>query len=84
VRQRIYAALPLPLGATSAGEWLELNLTQRLEAEDVRRRLQVGPRCAAAAADSACCALLQAAAAGKLCTAPSAICDTPVACAPMV
>ena len=31
VRQRIYAALPLPLGATSAGEWLELTLTEKFE-----------------------------------------------------
>lgn len=41
VRQRLYAALPLPLGATSACEWLEVVLTQRFEAEDVRARLQV-------------------------------------------
>ncbi|KAL4447381.1 hypothetical protein ABPG77_007414 [Micractinium sp. CCAP 211/92] len=40
VRQRLYAALPLPLGATSACEWLEVVLTQRFEAEDVRARLQ--------------------------------------------
>ena len=40
VRQRIYAALPLPLGATSDSEWLELVLTQRFEPEDVRARLQ--------------------------------------------
>lgn len=41
VRQRIYTALPLPLGATSACEWLEVVLTERFEAEDVRSRLQV-------------------------------------------
>ena len=41
VRQRIVSALPLPLGATSVGEWLELTLTQRLDPADVRRRLQV-------------------------------------------
>ena len=40
VRQRIYAALPLPLGATSGGEWLELALTERFEPEAVRSRLQ--------------------------------------------
>lgn len=44
VRPRIYAALPLPLGATSACEWLELTLTERLEAEAVCARLQVGRR----------------------------------------
>ena len=42
VRQRIYAALPLPLGATSACEWLELVLTERFDPQDVRTRLQVG------------------------------------------
>lgn len=40
VRQRLYAALPLPLGATSACEWLEVVLTERFEPEDVRGRLQ--------------------------------------------
>lgn len=39
-RQRIYAALPLPLGATSSCEWLELTLTQRDEPEAVRAKLQ--------------------------------------------
>ena len=42
VRPRLYAAVPLPLGAPRAGEWLEVVLTARLEAEDVRSRLQVG------------------------------------------
>lgn len=42
MRQRIYAALPLPLGATSAGEWLEITLTERFEPEAIRSRLQVG------------------------------------------
>jgi len=44
VRQRIYAALPLPLGATSAGEWLEIALTERFEPEAIRSRLQVRGR----------------------------------------
>ena len=47
VRQRIYAALPLPLGATSAGEWLELTLTEKFEPEAIRSRLQVGGGAAA-------------------------------------
>jgi uncharacterized protein (DUF2344 family) len=42
VRQRIYAALPLPLGATSECEWLEVTLTERFEPEAIRARLQVG------------------------------------------
>lgn len=41
VRQRIYAALPLSLGATSSGEWLEVMLTERFDPEVVRQRLQV-------------------------------------------
>lgn len=40
-RQRLYAALPLPLGATSACEWLEVILTERFEPEAVRAKLQV-------------------------------------------
>ncbi|PSC72413.1 Radical SAM domain [Micractinium conductrix] len=40
VRQRIYAALPLPLGATSASEWLEVTLTDRFEPEVIRNKLQ--------------------------------------------
>ncbi len=44
MRQRIYAALPLPLGATSAGEWLEIALTERFEPEAIRSRLQVRGR----------------------------------------
>lgn len=67
VRQRIYAALPLPLGATSTSEWLEVTLTERFEPEDIRRRLQVGwlgagPGCTGldmrwhAAALARCCA----------------------------
>jgi uncharacterized protein (DUF2344 family) len=41
VRQRIYSALPLPLGATSSCEWLEIGLTERFEPADIRRKLQV-------------------------------------------
>lgn len=40
MRQRIYAALPLPLGATSASEWLEVTLTDRFEPEVIRNKLQ--------------------------------------------
>ncbi|KAI3428063.1 hypothetical protein D9Q98_006447 [Chlorella vulgaris] len=40
VRQRIYSALPLPLGATSSCEWLEIGLTERFEPADIRRKLQ--------------------------------------------
>jgi radical SAM-linked protein len=40
VRQRIYAALPLPLGATSGAELLEVFLTRRMDPDGVRAALQ--------------------------------------------
>lgn len=40
VRQRIYAALPLPLGATSSSEVLEVYFTEKKDATGVRAALQ--------------------------------------------
>ena len=39
-RTRIYAALPLPLGATSTSEILEINLTELRDGDEVARALQ--------------------------------------------
>lgn len=39
-RRRIYAALPLPLGATSSCEMLEIYLTEKMDAQHVRNALQ--------------------------------------------